>query len=132
MNPFSIFDQGLVLEGDIQAEGRLVIRGTVRGRLRADHVIIACQGAVYGQLLVRRIDIAGTFEGQVEAVEHIHIGQTGCCNGRLCCQTLAVAPGAVLNAEVVCSRRSADPPAACVQQSPDQRHLAQTGKWSDG
>lgn len=108
MRPFSIIDQGLCVEGDIEAGGRLVIRGTLRGRLRADHVVIARDGLVHGQVAARRVDVAGTLEGDVDVGGSIQILATGCCRGQVRCQTLQMAAGAVLNAAVTCGRRSED------------------------
>jgi cytoskeletal protein CcmA (bactofilin family) len=108
MTPFSIIDQGLAVEGDIGASGRLVIRGTVRGRLEADHVVIAREGLVSGQVKVGRIDIAGTIEGEIEAAGHVCIWATGRCSGHVRCHTLRLEAGAILNAAVACTRRPAD------------------------
>ena len=43
-DPVSIIDAGLTVEGKVFCSGMLLIRGTVRGRLRGDAIVIDRQG----------------------------------------------------------------------------------------
>ena len=98
----SIIDCDLVVEGTISSKGRLVIKGTVKGDIHAETVVIAEEGTVLCTAKVVGITIGGTFEGDLEASEELIILSTGCCTGRVVCKDLIVESGGILNAEVTC------------------------------
>jgi len=112
MTPFSIIDKAMTVEGEIGAEGRLVIRGRVCGALQGDHVVIAREGVVSGRVCAGRVDVAGTLEGDVLTEAHFHLLATGRCSGQVRCRTMQMEAGAVLDATVVCSRHHKDDPVA--------------------
>lgn len=98
----SIIDRDIVVDGTISSKGQLVIKGTVKGSINGETVVIAEEGAVYCDLKVTGITIGGTFEGELEASEELVILSTGYCAGRVVCKDLIVESGGVLNAEVTC------------------------------
>ena len=99
---FSIIDNGLTVEGAISCKGQLIVKGMVKGTLTGETVIIAKEGAVYANMRVTRVTIAGTFEGDIDASETLVILSTGTCTGKVSCKDLAVESNGVLNAEVSC------------------------------
>jgi len=69
----SIIDQGAIVDGTFSCKGRLVIKGTVKGTLLGDIVIIAKEGAVYADIKAASITIGGIFEGEIEGADELII-----------------------------------------------------------
>lgn len=99
---FSLIDKGLVVEGTVSSKGKLIIKGTIKGTLSGEIVIIAKEGAAYTDAQVRSMVIGGTFEGSVRASEELIILSSGVCSGKVVCKDLVVEAGGILNAEVSC------------------------------
>ncbi len=99
---FSIIDKALTVDGVISTRGKLVIKGTIKGTLEGDTVIIAKEGAVYADTKVASMTIGGTFQGEIQASEELIILSTGNCSGRVECKDFVVEAGGVLNAQVTC------------------------------
>lgn len=110
---FSIIDKGLTVEGTVSCNGQLVIKGTVRGTLEGEVVVISEEGAAYAHAKVASMTIGGIFEGKVNASEELVVLSTGKCSGTVVCKNLVVEAGGVLNAEVNCQQfQKAAPPKA--------------------
>ena len=108
---FSIVDHGLTVDGTVSCQGRLVVKGIVKGSLEGETIIIAKEGAVYSDTKVVSMTISGIFEGSVSATEELVILSTGRCSGKVVCKNLVVEAGGVLNAEVSCTQsREVTPP----------------------
>jgi cytoskeletal protein CcmA (bactofilin family) len=101
---FSIIDEGFTVDGTVTGKGRLVIKGTVKGAVTGDNVVIAEEGAVYAEARAKEITIGGVFDGQVEAEKALVILSTGKCSGDVKCHDLVVEAGGALNANVSCKR----------------------------
>ena len=99
---FSLIDKGLVVEGTVSCKGKLIIKGTVKGTLSGEMVIISEEGAAYTDAQVRSMTIGGTFEGNLKASEELIILSSGVCSGKIVCKDLVVEAGGILNAEVSC------------------------------
>lgn len=98
----SIIDKRVTIDGRISAKGRLIIRGTVRGTLIGETVVIEKEGAVYADTKVDSITIGGTFEGEIRVSKDLTILSTGRCSGKVACSTIILEPKGVLNAELTC------------------------------
>jgi len=101
---FSIIDKGLTVEGTVSCKGQLVIKGTIKGTLDGEIVVIAEDGAAYTDTKVASMTIGGKFEGKVAASEELIILSTGKCSGTVICKNLVVEAGGILNAEVSCKQ----------------------------
>jgi cytoskeletal protein CcmA (bactofilin family) len=101
-NKISIIDAGFTVEGSVHGKGRLVIKGTVKGALSGDNVVIAEEGAVFAEAQVNEMTIGGTFDGTANVARTLVILPTGSCAGHVKCQDLVVEAGGTLNAEVNC------------------------------
>jgi cytoskeletal protein CcmA (bactofilin family) len=99
---FSIIDEGFTVEGTVTGRGRLVIKGTVKGAVSGDSVVIAEEGVVHADAKAKELTIGGSFEGQVEADKALIVLSTGNCSGHVTCRDLVVEAGGVLNADVTC------------------------------
>ncbi len=97
---FSILDEGLMVEGTISCKGKMVIKGTVKGTLMGESVVIGEKGAVYADMKAGSVTVGGVFEGKIRALEELIILSTGNCEGKVVCKDLVIEPGGVLNAEV--------------------------------
>jgi len=99
---FSIIDKELTIDGTVSTNGRLIIKGVVKGTLVGKDVVIAEEGAVYADAEVASITIGGIFEGQVRASKELIILSTGSCRGKIVCKDFSVEAGGILNAHVTC------------------------------
>ena len=99
---FSIIDKGLTIDGTVSTNGRLIIKGLVKGTLVGKDVVIAEEGALYADAQVESVTIAGVFEGQIRAAKELIILSTGNCKGEIVCKDFSVEAGGILNARVTC------------------------------
>jgi len=99
----SIIDKGLNIDGTISSEGNLVIRGSVKGSLSGEKIVIAEEGSVFADTDVSSLTIGGIFEGEIRASEELKILSTGSCAGSVVCKNLIVETGGLLNASVTYS-----------------------------
>ena len=99
---FSIIDEGFTVDGTVTGKGRLVIKGTVKGAVTGDNVVIAEEGSVFAEAKANVMTIGGTFEGQVEVDKELIVLATGKCSGQVKCKDLVVEAGGKLNASVTC------------------------------
>jgi len=98
----SIIDEGLIVDGTVSVTGKLVIKGTVKGSLVGETLIIAEGGVVCADTKVASITIGGKFEGELNASTELIILSTGSCSGKVVCKNLVVEAGGTLNGEVNC------------------------------
>jgi len=99
---FSILDKEFTVEGTVSAKGQLIIKGSVKGTLIGENVIIAEDGSVEAEAKVARMTIGGVFKGHVRASEELVVLSTGNCSGKIECKDFIVEAGGILNAEVTC------------------------------
>lgn len=100
---FSIIDQGLTVEGVVSGKGQLVIKGTVKGSLEGDIIVIAEEGSVYADTKATSLTVGGIFEGELHVSGDLNVLATGRCNGEVTCKDLVVEAGGKLNAKVSCT-----------------------------
>ena len=98
----SIIDQGLTVDGTVACTGKLVIKGTVKGQLEGETVVVAEEGAVRADTKAVRMTIGGAFEGHLDVAEELVILATGRCTGKVTCRDLVFEAGGILNAHVQC------------------------------
>ena len=101
-NNISIINEGLTVDGTVSVKGKLIIKGTVKGTLVGETVIIAEEGVICADTKVANITIGGKFEGELSVSNELIILSTGSCDGRVVCKNLVIEPGGILNAEVNC------------------------------
>ncbi|MCP4112446.1 MAG: polymer-forming cytoskeletal protein [Desulfobacteraceae bacterium] len=119
---FSVLDKGLSVEGTISFKGKIIIRGSLKGILVGETVVISEEGAVYADIKAASITVGGIFEGKIRALTELVILATGKCEGNIICKNLVVEPGGILNGSV--TRITSDnsipntPRTALIQKSP--------------
>jgi len=100
----SIIDKDLKVEGELACDGKIVIKGTVKGSISGESVIIAEEGNVFSDMKVEDITIGGCFEGKITAAGKVIVLSSGKCTGVVTCNDLIVESGGIINAEVMCTK----------------------------
>lgn len=99
---FSIIDKGFTVDGTVAGTGRLVIKGTVKGAVNGDNVVIAEEGMVKAEARCSEMTVGGKFNGQLDVAKTLVILSTGVCSGQVTCKDLVVEAGGRLDATVMC------------------------------
>ncbi len=98
----SVIDRGLTVDGVLESSGRLIIKGTVKGSITGQTVIIAREGAVYADIKAANVTVSGIFEGELHASQTLSVPATGNCTGKVTCKDLVVEAGGTINADITC------------------------------
>ena len=98
----SIIDRDLEIDGSIISKGKLIIKGSIKGSIKGETLIIAEEGCVAADIQVESITVGGHFQGDLAASRELVILSTGKCAGKVACRDLIVENGGVLNADVSC------------------------------
>ena len=101
-NKFSIIDKGMTVDGSLVGRGNLVVKGSVKGTLSGESVVISEEGHVTAQTNAQTMTIGGRFEGQLDISGQLVILATGHCSGEISCGDLVVEAGGRLDARVSC------------------------------
>jgi len=96
----SIIDQGELVDGTLACRGRLVINGTVKGKLEGDNVVVSQDGIVQANTKVNNMTLGGTFKGEIRVAQELIILSTGDCSGKVFCKNIVMEAGGMLNASV--------------------------------
>jgi len=99
----SIIDKGITVDGKLFCRGMLVVKGTIKGTLHGETIIIAKEGTVDADTKAGSMTIGGIFKGNVQASSDLIILSTGSCEGKVSCKDFIVEAGGILNAEVACT-----------------------------
>jgi len=99
----SILDIGLMINGKIESDGEVIVRGKVTGTLTADTLVIAETGVVDADCTASAVIIGGEYNGNLTVNGIMKILSTGKCSGTVLCQDMVVENGSTLNASVDCS-----------------------------
>ena len=100
----SIIDKDLKIDGSLTSRGKLIIKGSLKGTINGEIVVIAKEGKVESDAKVSSMTIGGSFRGEISATKELIILSTGRCEGKVECKDLIVENGGILNAEVVCMK----------------------------
>ena len=104
----SLIAQHTRLIGDIETEGALLLNGTVQGNGRVGgEVSISSDAQWEGELHAQSAVIAGTVIGNITVDDKLEIGASARLRGRVSARRIAIALGAQIEGEVVCT--SAEP-----------------------
>lgn len=102
----SIIDQGLTVDGSVVGHGDLVVKGTVKGKLSGDSVVIGQEGTVNADTRARTLTVGGCFEGRAETSGQLLVLASGKCSGEMVCADLVLEAGGRLDARVICNGTS--------------------------
>jgi cytoskeletal protein CcmA (bactofilin family) len=101
-NQFSIIDKGTTVDGSVVGKGNLVVKGSVKGNLDGESVVISEEGHIAADTKAQSMTIGGVFEGRLETSGQLVILATGSCTGEIACGDLVVEAGGRLDAQVTC------------------------------
>ncbi len=95
----SILAEGLKIEGNVIAEGKIRIDGEINGDIKGDYIILGETSKVKGNVLSEFIVIMGTVEGNITSRE-VEIKTTGKVRGDIVTQKLSIEPGASIEGNI--------------------------------
>lgn len=101
-NKFSIIDNGMTVDGSLVGKGNLVVKGSVKGTLTGESVVISEEGHIAADTKADTLTVGGSFEGRAETSGQLVILATGKCTGEIICGDLVVEAGGRLDARVTC------------------------------
>ena len=91
--------------GDLDVKGTLQVDGLVKGRVKADCVVLSDSSRIKGDVVANIIIVSGRVEGNLRAEEVIEIMPKGKVIGDVVTNKISVAEGGELNGNVVMSER---------------------------
>ena len=96
----TVISAGSKLEGRIEAEGNLIIDGSVRGTIRCDALEIMEDGNVDASVEAEAVNVAGNFEGEMICRGKLTFFRTGKVKGDISYRTLSIEAGGLLDGNV--------------------------------
>lgn len=91
--------EGITVIGAVTSRGTLTVAGLVRGRVKADTLVILAHGRIEGPVDARVVRCAGSLEGALSA-NALHLAATARYRGDAAVTTLSMELGATLDADV--------------------------------
>ncbi len=99
--PRTVIGPDTVVNGEIHSKQDLVVQGRVEGTLQVDAVLfIETDGVVEADVTANHAVVAGTFQGDLKAMDALEVAQTGRILGRVNSPRILVSDGAILNADI--------------------------------
>ena len=95
----SILAEGLKIEGNVLAEGKIRIDGEINGDIKGDYIILGETSKIKGNIFSEFIVIMGTAEGNITSQE-VEIKTTGKIRGDIVTQKLSIEPGASIEGNI--------------------------------
>jgi cytoskeletal protein CcmA (bactofilin family) len=96
--PVNVIGKGTVIQGNIIAEGDLVIEGTVRGDVTTKTtLIIGTSCVVEGNIVAEHAEVAGKVKGTVQALGLLVIKSSSMIDGDVLTKNLNVESGSTFN-----------------------------------
>ncbi len=100
----SLIAQHTRLVGDIDTQGALLINGSVQGNGRVGGELAIAAGASWeGDVQAERAVIAGSMTGDLKVTDKLEIGASARLRGRVTARRIAIALGAQVEGEMVCT-----------------------------
>lgn len=93
--------RGITMSGEIESCDHLVVEGTVEAALRGAQVLeIAESGTFYGSVEIQEAEIAGRFEGEIQAFDKLIVRSTGVITGEISYKQIEIEAGAQIDARL--------------------------------
>jgi cytoskeletal protein CcmA (bactofilin family) len=100
----SLIAQHTRLVGDIETQGALLVNGSVQGNGRVGGELAIASGASWeGDVQAVRAVIAGSMTGDLTITDKLEIGASARLRGRVTARRIAIALGAQVEGEMVCT-----------------------------
>lgn len=98
----SVIDAGLIINGNLQSEGEVLVEGQIHGDIRCAHLIVAQDAIVRGNITAEEVVVRGKVKGVIRAFR-VQLMSTSQVDSEIFHKSLAVEEGA--NFEGVSRRR---------------------------
>lgn len=95
----SILGEGLKIEGNVIAEGKIRIDGVVEGDVNGDFLIFGESAKVKGNVKAKNVVVMGSIEGNVET-DKLEVKSSANVKGDISAKELAVEIGASISGRV--------------------------------
>lgn len=94
------------IEGDLLFTGGCHVDGQVNGNVKADHdpdayLSVSENGRVQGSVVVPRLALSGTVQGDVVVTEKVELGPTARVDGNVHYNLIEIAAGAEINGQLI-------------------------------
>jgi cytoskeletal protein CcmA (bactofilin family) len=93
----TLISSSVNLEGSIEAEGILIVEGSVRGTIKCTSLEILGDGRVEANVECENLTVAGEFEGEVICTRKLSILRTGKVLGGITYSALSIESGGLLD-----------------------------------
>lgn len=101
MSTTTVIGASIIVDGEISGEGRLVVQGTVRGRVQVKTAVqVERTGAVDAEVDTDQALISGTVKGRVSARTRVELTPDGRMSGDLKAPRILIADGAQFRGNV--------------------------------
>jgi cytoskeletal protein CcmA (bactofilin family) len=98
----TILDADSRLQGEIVADGDLMIEGLVEGSIQANGKVVIAGGArVRGPVSAAEVEVIGTVEGDITSRGHLLLAQTGRITGDVRAHHMRVEDGGIMRGKVL-------------------------------
>lgn len=91
---------GVVIKGDCQVPGQMVVSGEVIGKIQAQELYVNKTGLVQGQTRANQIDVRGVLREEVHCDGFLMIRQTGEVDGEINYTEIEVENGGVMSGQL--------------------------------
>jgi len=97
----SILCEGLTFKGgNLEGVGKITVNCYFVGNIKTnDLVVVGEAGCILGDIEAHTIVIVGSVEGNIEAVDYVHMRSGGILNGNIKCSSLEISSGAAFSGE---------------------------------
>jgi cytoskeletal protein CcmA (bactofilin family) len=108
----AVLGKSVVFKGQIESREDLIIEGEVEGTIEmVEHrLIIAPGGDVKANIIAREIEVLGSIEGRIEAVEKVYIRKGARFIGDVHSAGIVIEDGGFIKGNIDLSRQPADVP----------------------
>lgn len=90
----SVFSESVEIDGSIEGQGDVMLRGRVRGSVNISGTLIVGQGGVVqADVMAREVVNAGTVEGNITAAEKVRVQATGVVQGDIDAPSIIIDDG---------------------------------------
>lgn len=90
----SVFAESVEIEGSLEGEGDVVLRGQVRGSISiTGTLVVAENGRVHADVSAREVVCGGTVEGNIRASEKVRVESTGLVQGDIDSPSIVIDDG---------------------------------------
>ena len=92
----TIVGTSVKLKGNLKSDGDITIDGSVNGEIKTKGTVnIGPNAHVIANVKAKKVTIAGTVQGNIEATERLTIAETGRIYGDIIANVLSISPGAI-------------------------------------